>query len=351
MMRESDAQVGTLMADPIKNRSVLRWLGYALRGFIILILLLAAIGATYQSIESSRDLRVNPPPGRFVDVGGHKMHLVCTGQGAPTVLLESGLSNDWLVWYKVQPAISKLTRVCSYDRAGLGFSDPRPEQQPDSRNIAHNLHMLLTNAGVNPPYVLVGHSIGGIHIRVYQNLYPADIVGMVLVDSGHPDQEKRIPPEMKEFQSRLYFEGKLWGLAVPLGLTRLMGACDGEPPEIKAMQRTVECRWQAVKASEAEVNASASEDEGRHTGSLGSLPLVVLSRDPEKGAAPGLIPPELSRRFEDQWSQMQEELVHLSTNGSQVIATGSSHYAQMDRPDVVIAGIQEVVDAARLTSK
>jgi ABC-type glycerol-3-phosphate transport system permease component len=131
------------MADPIKNRSVLRWLGYLFGGFIVLILLLATIWATYESIESSRDLRLNPPPGLLVEVGGHKMHLDCGGQGAPTVLLESGLSNDWLVWFRVQPAISMLTRVCSYDRAGLGFSDPRPEQQPDSRNIAYNLHMLF----------------------------------------------------------------------------------------------------------------------------------------------------------------------------------------------------------------
>ncbi len=339
------------MADPIKSRSVLRWLGYALGGFIVIILLLAAIGATYQSIESSRDRRMNPPPGRFVDVGGHKMHLDCTGQGAPTVVLESGLWDDWVVWYKVQPAISKFTQVCSYDRAGLGFSDPRPDQQPDSRNIAHNLHTLLANAGVNPPYVLVGHSLGGIHILVYQNLYPADVVGMVLVDSGHPDQENRVPPEMKKIQSRLYFKSKFWGLVLPLGLTRLMGACGGGPPEIRAMQRTVGCRWQTVKAREAEVNAIGASSVGRHAGSLGSIPLVVLSRDPEKGAAPGLIPAELSRRFEVQWSQMQEELVHLSTNGSRVVATGSTHYVQMDRPDVVIAAIQKVVDADRLTSK
>jgi pimeloyl-ACP methyl ester carboxylesterase len=318
---------------------------------MVLVLLLAALGATYESIESSRDRRMNPPPGRLVDVGGHKMHLDCTGQGAPTVVLESGLNDDWLVWYKVQPATSKLTRVCSYDRAGLGFSSPRPEQQPDSRNIAKNLHMLLANAGVNPPYVLVGHSIGGIHIRVYQNLYPDDVVGMVLVESGHPDQEQRVPPEMKKLQSRLYFEGKLWGLAVPLGLTRLMGACGGGPQEIRAMQRTVECRWQAVKASEAEVNATgASADEARYTGSLGSMPLVVLSRDPEKGAAPGLVPTELSRRFEDQWWLMQEELVRLSTNGSRVVANGSTHYVQMDRPDLVIAAIRKVLDAARPTS-
>jgi pimeloyl-ACP methyl ester carboxylesterase len=336
------------MADPTKNRSFIRWLGYALGGFIVLILLLASIGATYQSIESSRDRRMNPPPGQLVDIDGHKMHLDCTGQGVPTVLLESGLSDNWLVWYKVQPAVSKLTRVCSYDRAGLGFSDPRPEQQPDSRNIAHNLHTLLANAGVNPPYVLVGHSIGGIHIRVYQNLYPADIVGMVLVDSGHPDQEERLPPEMKQLQSRLYSEDRIWGLAVPLGLPRVMGACDGGPAEIRAMQRTVECRWQTVKAREAEVNATgASEDEGRHTGSLDSIPLVVLSRDPEKGGAPGLIPAELSRRFEDQWVRMQEDLSRLSTNSSHMVATGSTHYVQMDRPDLVIAAIRKVLDATR----
>jgi pimeloyl-ACP methyl ester carboxylesterase len=336
------------MADPIKNRSALHWLISALGGFIVLILVLASIGAIYESIEGSRDRRLNSPPGQLVDVGDYKMHLVCTGQGAPTVLLESGLNDDWLVWYKVQPAISELTHVCSYDRAGLGFSDPRPKQQPDSRNIAHNLHMLLANARVKPPFVLVGHSIGGIHIRVYQNLYPADVVGMVLVDSGHPDQENRVPPEMKKLQSRLFFEGRLWGLAVPLGLTRLAGACGGGPPEIRAMQRTVECRWQTVQSSEAEVNATgASADEGRHAGSLGSIPLVVLSRDPKKGAAPGLIPAELSRRFEDQWAQMQEELTHLSTNGSRVVATASSHYVQIDRPDLVTAAIRKVVDASR----
>jgi pimeloyl-ACP methyl ester carboxylesterase len=339
------------MADQTKSRIVLRRLGYALGEFIVSILLLAAIGATYQSIESSRDRRMNPPPGRLIGVGGHKMHLDCTGQGAPTVILESGLWDDWVVWYKVQPAISKFTQVCSYDRAGLGFSDPQPDQQPDSRNIADNLHTLLANAGVNPPYVLVGHSLGGIHILVYQNLYPADVVGMVLVDSGHPDQENRVPPEMKKIQSRLYFKSKLWGLVLPLGLTRLMGACGGGPPEIRAMQRTVGCRWQTVKAREAEANAISASSEDRHAGSLGSIPLVVLSRDPEKGAAPGLIPAELSRRFEVQWSQMQEELVHLSTNGSRVVATGSTHYVQMDSPDVVIAAIQKLVDADRLISK
>ena len=312
-----------------------------LRYAIGVILLLAAIGATYQAIESSREER-EPPHGRLVDVGGHKMHLDCEGQGAPTVILESGLWDDSVVWHNVQSEIAKLTRVCSYDRAGLGYSDPRPDQVPDSRNIAHNLHMLLANARVRPPYVLVGHSLGGIHVRVYENLYPSDVVGMVLVDSEHPDQENRLPPEMNQMQSRLYLKSKLWGLAVPLGIPRLLGACGV----------TVECHWQTVKAREAEVQAiGASADEARHAGSLDSMPLVVVSRDPEKGAAPGLVPPDVSRRVEQQWAQMQEELARLSTNGSHVVAIGSTHYVQIDRGDVVIAAIQKVLNAARSTSK
>jgi pimeloyl-ACP methyl ester carboxylesterase len=339
------------MTESRKKRSFLRWIAYALGALLVLLLLLAAIGGVYEAIASSRDRHMNPPPGRLVNVDGYQMHLVCTGAGTPTVVLESGLGDAWLPWYKVQPAISKVTQVCSYDRAGLGFSDPRPEK-PDSRNIAHNLRALLAAAGVNPPYVLVGHSIGGIHVRVYQHLYPADAVGIVLVDSSHPDQEQRLPPEIKKFESRFYLEAELLGLTMPLGLPRLTGACGRGSPEIAAMQRTIECRWQTVKAAEAELRAfSASADEGRETGSLGTLPLVVLSHDPNKGAAPGMIPADVGRRLEDAWVQMQEELAHLSTNGSRIVATGSTHYVQLDRPDLVIAAVRNVLNESRAPAK
>ena len=331
----------TRLAEPIKKPSALRWLGYMLAGIIALVLLLAAIGAIYEAIAESREVN-EPPPGRLADLADHKMHLYCTGQGVPTVILESGLWNDSSVWYKVQPEIAKSTRVCSYDRAGLGYSDLRPRQEADSRNIAQNLHTLLANAGVNPPYVLVGHSLGGFHVRVYQNLYPSEVAGMVLVDSGYPDQERRLPSEMNKIQSRMYLKSKLWGLAVPLGLPRLTGACGV----------TVECNWQTVKARNAEVNGiNDSGEEARHCGPLGSMPLVVVSHDPERGPAPGLISPETSRRFGEQWTQMQDELARLSANSSHVIATGRTHYVQIDRPDLVIAAIRRVLDAAQPNSK
>jgi pimeloyl-ACP methyl ester carboxylesterase len=330
------------MTDPIKRHSGIRRLGHALGGLIILVPLLAAFGAVYDSIEK----HLNQPPGRLVNIGGYRLHLDCTGQGATTVVLESGLGDDRLVWYKVQPAISKLTRVCSYDRAGLGFSDPQPGRQPDSRTVAENLHRLLANGGVAPPYVMVGHSLGGIHIRVYQSLYPAEVVGLVLVDSAHPDQDRRLPRGAKRPQSHRAFESELLDWAGSLGFWHLVGSCSGVLPEIAALQHKVECRWQAVKAREAEARAfGSSEDEGRQTGSLGSMPLVVLSRDPEKDALSGLVPAESNPQFQDQWAQLQNELAHLSTNGNRVIATGSTHYVQLDRPDLVVAAVQNVLDA------
>src|ERR1700739_4324381 len=133
-----------------RKSSVLRWIRYLLAGLAGLVVLLAVVGVIYQSVESSNDLRTHSPPGVLVEVNGYKMHLYCLGEGSPAVILESGLNDSWLCWYRVQPAVAKFTRVCSYDRAGVGWSDTQPEP-PHSRNIALHLHSLLTNAGVKPP--------------------------------------------------------------------------------------------------------------------------------------------------------------------------------------------------------
>jgi len=263
------------------------------------------------------------------------------------VILESGLGDSWLSWYKVQPAVAKVTRVCSYDRAGLGWSDAQPEP-PVSRNIALHLHGLLNNAGVKPPYVLVGHSIGGIHVRVYQNTYRSDVVGMILVDSSHPDQTKRFPSQLKKWIALQRLEFKLVKQAMPFGVPRLVGLCGDGPAEIRDSLRTVECQTRWAETQEAEFNAfDSSAAEGREAGSLGSMPLVVLSRDPNKGGLPGIVGADVAKQTDVAWGQMQEELSHLSTRGSRVVANGATHYVQLDRPDLVIDAIHLAVGTSR----
>jgi pimeloyl-ACP methyl ester carboxylesterase len=330
-----------------RKRRVLRWIRYLLAGLAGLVVLLAIIGAIYQLVESSNDLRTHSPPGVLVEMHGYKMHLDCVGDGSPTVILESGLNDSWLSWYKVQPAVAKFTRVCSYDRAGVGWSDAQP-QPPDSRNIALHLHSLLNNAGVKPPYVLVGHSIGGIHVRVYQNMYPSDVVGMVLIEPSHPDQMKRFPSQPRKWIALQRLEFELVKLAMPFGIPRFVGLCGDGPAEIRDTLRIVECQTRWFETQEAELNAfDSSAAEGRATGSLGSMLLVVLSSDPDKGRLPGIIGADVAKEMEIAWGQMQEELSHLSTRGSRLVAKGATHYVQLDRPDLVIDAVHLVVDASR----
>ena len=175
---------------------------------LVFLVILVVAGLLYENISEARDRRFNPMQGRLVEAGGRMMHIHCTGDGNPTVILDSGLGDSYLSWRKVQPEIARFTRVCSYDRAGLGFSDPS-SQARKSKVIAEELHALLQAASVPPPYVIVGHSLGGYNVRVYASLYGSDIVGMVLVDASHPDQENRFPPELKNMEGSWRCAGSL----------------------------------------------------------------------------------------------------------------------------------------------
>ena len=153
-----------------------------LRGAIF-ITTLGIIGAVYQSLATSRDRELYPPPGQLVDVGGYRLHVYCIGEGSPTVVLEAGSGGKGVIaWSLVQERMAITTRVCSYDRAGLGWSDPDPTDQPrPSLRVAQSLYTLLHNAGIDGPYVLVGHSSGGLHVRSFASQYPEEVVGMVLL--------------------------------------------------------------------------------------------------------------------------------------------------------------------------
>ena len=167
----------------------MRWIKKTLLWLLVALLMALVIGAIYQALATEADQRsAFPGPGEMVEVGDHRLHLNCVGQGSPTVVLDGGwgyTSVEWTGW--VQPDVAKHTRVCSYDRAGMGWSEPG-SGPPDANRVPSDLHALLQEANEEGPYVLVGHSLAGLYCRVYAERYPEEVAGMVLVDSTHPDQ-------------------------------------------------------------------------------------------------------------------------------------------------------------------
>jgi pimeloyl-ACP methyl ester carboxylesterase len=307
---------------------------------VAVVSLLFLAGSLYQSLSERRDLHAHPIPGQLVDVGPYEMHIYCIGSGSPAVILDSGMGDTYVSWQKVQPQIARFTQVCSYDRAGIGFSY-YTRHPSTSKDFAQELHILLHNAGVPPPYVLVGHSMGGFDVRLYASLYPGEAAGMILVDSSHPQQQKRLPPAINDLDATWLREQEFFEFTMPFGIPRLLGFCGND-----AAVRAVDCNFHSVRESVAELKAvSESAAQTAATGSLGDMPLVVLSHDPD---TPQLdLPEDLVKPANDAWQQMQEELTRLSTRGKQIIAKNSGHYIQLDRPDLVVEAVRSVVGQAR----
>jgi pimeloyl-ACP methyl ester carboxylesterase len=320
------------------------WLRGAVLVLITLIIAVLVVGFLYENVSETRERRFHPMPGQLLDIGGYSMHIYCTGQGSPTVILDAGMGDSFMSWQKVQPGIAKFTRVCSYDRAGLGYSDSSPRPRT-SRVFVDELHRLLQHAGIFGPLVLVGHSMGGFNVRVYASLYRHDldgmVVGLVLVDSSHPEQQKRLPPSINDLDATWLREQEFFEFTMPFGIPRLLGFC-GDDDAIRA----ADCNFHSARESVAELKAvSESAAQTANSGSLGDIPLVVLSHDPDM-PQPDL-PEDLVKPTNDAWRQMQEELAHLSTRGRQVIARHSGHYIQLERPELVIDAVHSVVDEVR----
>ena len=303
------------------------------------IFLLIAIGAIYQAVATQSDKRNYPAPGQLVDVGGYRLHIHCLGQGSPTVILEAAADMMSADWGWIQPEIAKHTRVCAYDRAGMGWSEPGPQPR-DARQISTELHTLLANAGIAGPYVLVGHSAGGLYVRMFAAQYAEDVVGMVLVDPGHPDMNARIPALQAQNAGDIQLVRTMRVLSY-LGIPRLLGIGNTNAAglsaelaaEVSAFVSTPQ-HWETILAL---IDATpATYDEVRVTGALENRPLVVISANTawlNRGA-----PADDARRI---LNELHAELAGLSTISSHQIVEGATHgslvHSQDDAREIIVA--------------
>ena len=301
-------------------------------GAVVLGVVLAMLGRIYEVIAEHRSAVSCPMTGIRVDVGGFQLFLNCTGQGSPTVILESGATDSSRQWQKVQPEVAHTTRVCSYDRAGFGWSDPSPMPR-SAREMATELHTGLVKAGMKPPYVLVGHSFGGLVSQIFASLYPDEVAGVVLDDSVHPDEVAKFPEHFPRSQAL----ARILRPTAPLGLPRFFGWCNTTAacPDCVKYTNTVLAEYDEYPESHAQAAAVSPN--------LGNKPLAVVAHDPAVGLSG-----QRDDAFENAWTTWQQDLARRSTNSSLIIATGIGHEIQTDQPQLVINTILRVVEAARL---
>lgn len=321
------------------------WLKRGLLGLLIFIVALSVVGAIYQVIATNMDQRNYSAPGQLVDVGGYRLHLYCTGTNAagdPTVILEQGLGGISSAWALIQPELAKVTRVCSYDRAGMGWSDPSPEPR-DAQHIAAELHTLLQNANIPGPYVLVGWSYGGLYARQYAGQYPDEVAGLVLLDSSHPNQWTSTPEGQAQFEANSKIYSVSPALA-RLGVMRVMGSLQPALNLPMPYSGAIKASFAASKdwdAQSAEFLASpATTRQVNESGSLGNTPLFVLTAT-EHGTPP---------KQEELWQDWQIDLAALSTNSLHQIVERADHasfWLDAETAKVSIAAILQVVESAR----
>ncbi|MFN0072701.1 MAG: alpha/beta fold hydrolase [Chloroflexota bacterium] len=299
---------------------------------------LMLLGAVIESMAENADAQMYPPPGQMIDVGGYRLHLHCVGTGSPTVVIDAGLgdwSATWSSW--VQPGVARSTNVCTYDRAGMGYSETGPLPRT-SAQFAIELHTLMDRADIPRPYVLVGHSSGGLLVRVFAHEYTSDVAGVVLIDSMNPKSAK---PSAEGLATAAQGSDVNidWLLTLParLGLLRLLAG----PLDLKAgLSSDAANPYAAFSVTTRYVQTTLDESRGMPESlaqagivkTLGTVPLIVLSR--------GLDSTE-------DWQRMQTDLLQLSSNSIQRIADQSGHSVQIDQPEAAVSAVVLLVEEMR----
>lgn len=331
------------MSKQTRANRILDFLKRALIRLAIFCVVLAIAGMIYQTAATEADERNYPPPGVLVNVGGYKMHIYCMGEGSPTVILDAANMGTVSNWSWIQPELATSTHVCAYDRADLGWSDLSLEPT-DTKQNAEALHTLLNNANVPGPYVLVGHSFGGLYVRMFADMYPDEVVGIVFIEGTLPDGLNRLgkPDVMPNAPNVEIMD------ATPfisrLGLLRLMGFPATDPDLPEPQRSELQAYLSSTKLAESLKRQYhlfptllAQVRPLYKAGGVGDIPVaVILGSEGDGGIT--------------EWKDLFAEQAALSTNNKTVMVDGANHISLVDRQSHALqtsAVILEIIEAVR----
>lgn len=309
------------------------------------ISVLLFIGSIYQLSVTKIDDERFPTPGYLVDVGGYQLHFTLTGQKGPVVILDAGLGCNCLDWALVQPELSKFTRAVAFDRAGYGWSDAGPSPRT-AKQIVEELHLMLKAADLPAPYILVGHSFGGINARLFAQEYPEEVLGLVLVDASHEELLKKMPfIPYKSVKTIL----KFLSIFAPTGIHRLLipslfgNDFSCYPEGLLALRKAKQNQVKTIKAAYNELRAfkKSLRQIDKQNLSLKEKPIYVISA--------GIVDPmigfneEKAKKFEQIWASLQRELAQKSSLGKLIVAEKSGHMIHWNEPELIVNAVQAII--------
>lgn len=307
-----------------------------------LALIIVLCGAIYAAVSSWREHRLHPAPGRLVDIAGREAHVHCLGTGGPTVILEAGAGGTVLDWNPLQHELAKTTTVCAYDRAGLGWSEAG-EKPRTVQKLSREARALFAAAELRPPFVLVGHSFGGLVALQTAILAPVEVAGVVLVDSVHPDIKARIPEPYADIADSQLRMLRLGSALAFTGLPRLLFpplAPRGLPPEADAPAKARGYRGDAYRTVLQEAVAFDQSVADLDIGPFpAQVPLLVISRGKTEAWPPSID----SEVAEQAWRQMQLELAGLSTQSRHLTVEDAGHFPHIEQPAIVASAILDLI--------